>query len=156
MAMHNTHPVTILLVEDNLQDIEITQRAFAKGRVKNDVFVVRDGEAALDYLYQRGPYQGPLSAPRPGMILLDLTLPKVGGLEVLQRIKQDEALKAIPVVVLTASQREQDVVNSYALGVNTYIEKPVEFDKFLRVIRAVQDYWIVIATLAPDNTLVRV
>ncbi|MFZ5875427.1 MAG: response regulator [Nitrospirota bacterium] len=87
------------------------------------------------------------------MILLDLTLPKVGGLEVLQRIKQDESLRAIPVVVLTASQREQDVVNSYALGVNTYIEKPVEFDKFLRVIRAVQDYWIVIATLSPDDTL---
>jgi CheY-like chemotaxis protein len=154
--MHLAQPVTILLVEDNLQDIEITQRAFAKGRVKNDLIIVGDGEEALDYLYQRGPFQAPSSAPRPGLILLDLTLPKVGGLEVLQRIKQDESLRAIPVVVLTASQREQDVVNSYALGVNTYIEKPVEFDKFLRVIRAVQDYWIVIATLSPNETSVGV
>lgn len=154
--MHPAQPVTILLVEDNLEDIEITQRAFAKGRVKNDLIVVRDGEEALDYLYQRGPYQGPSSAPRPGMILLDLSLPKVGGLEVLRHIKQDDALKTIPVVILTASQREQDIVNSYAFGVNTYIEKPVEFDNFLRVIRAVQNYWIVIATLSPENTLIRV
>lgn len=142
-------PVTILLVEDSLQDIEITRRAFAKGRVRNDLMVVRDGEEALDYLYRRGKYQVPASSPRPGMILLDLNLPKMGGLDVLQRIKKDESLKSIPVIVLTVSQREQDIVRSYDLGVNTYIQKPVEFDSFMRVVNTVHDYWILIATLPP-------
>ncbi len=142
-------PVTILLVEDSLQDIEITRRAFAKGRVRNDLIVVRDGEEALDYLYRRGKYQDPASSPRPGMILLDLNLPKMGGLDVLQRIKKDESLKSIPVIVLTVSQREQDIVRSYDLGVNTYIQKPVEFDNFMRMVNTVHDYWILIATLPP-------
>jgi CheY-like chemotaxis protein len=142
-------PVTILLVEDNLQDIEITRRAFAKGRVHNDLMVVRDGEEALDYLYRRGKYRDPASSPRPGMILLDLNLPKIGGLEVLQRIKKDESLKAIPVIVLTVSQREQDIALSYHLGVNTYVQKPVEFDAFMRVVNTVHDYWILMATLPP-------
>jgi CheY-like chemotaxis protein len=145
--------VTILLVEDNIQDIEITRRAFAKGRVKNDLVVVRDGEEALDYLHRRGKFQEPSSSPRPGMILLDLNLPKVGGLEVLQRIKSDQDLKLIPVVVLTVSQREQDIVRSYDLGVNTYIQKPVEFEDFLRVIHSIQEYWILIATLPPAEGL---
>lgn len=142
-------PVTILLVEDNVQDIEITRRAFAKGRVSNDLMVVRDGEEALDYLFRRDKYRDPSSSPRPGMILLDLNLPKVGGLDVLQQIKNDESLRTIPVIVLTVSEREQDVVRSYDLGVNTYIQKPVEFDNFLRVITTIQDYWISIATLPP-------
>jgi CheY-like chemotaxis protein len=141
--------VTILLVEDNVQDIEITKRAFAKGRVHNDLEVVRDGEEALDYLFRRGKYQDPASSPRPGMILLDLNLPKVGGLEVLQRIKRDESLKSIPVIVLTVSQREQDIVQSYDLGVNTYIQKPVEFENFMRVVNTVHEYWVLIATLPP-------
>jgi CheY-like chemotaxis protein len=145
----DVRPVTILLVEDNLQDIEITKRAFAKGRVHNDLIVVRDGEEALDYLYRRGKFQDSASSPRPGMILLDLNLPKVGGLEVLQRIKRDETLKSIPVIVLTVSQREQDVVRSYDLGVNTYIQKPVEFENFMRVINSVHEYWVLIATLPP-------
>jgi CheY-like chemotaxis protein len=141
--------VKILLVEDNLQDIEIARRAFAKGRVKNELIVVRDGQEALDYLYRQGKYKDPASSPRPGMILLDLNLPKVGGMEVLQQIKKDEALKSIPVIVLTASPREEDVVRTYNLGVNTYIQKPVEFDNFMRVVNAVQEYWIVIASLPP-------
>lgn len=143
-------PVTILLVEDNLQDIEITRRAFAKGHVHNDLMVARDGEEALDYLCRRGKFRDPASSPRPGMILLDLNLPKVGGLEVLQRIKRDESLKSIPVIVLTVSRREQDIVRSYDLGVNTYIQKPVEFERFMRVINTVHDYWILIATLPPS------
>jgi CheY-like chemotaxis protein len=142
-------PVSILLVEDNLQDVEITRRAFAKGRVRNDLRVVRDGEEALDYLLRRGKYQDPASSPRPGMILLDLNLPRLGGLEVLQRIKNDESLKTIPVIVLTVSQREEDIVRSYNLGVNTYIQKPVEFENFMRVVNTVHDYWILIATLPP-------
>ncbi|MFZ5863831.1 MAG: response regulator [Nitrospirota bacterium] len=142
-------PVTILLVEDNLQDIEITRRAFAKGRVRNDLVVVRDGEEALDYLRRRGKYHDPAASPRPGMILLDLNLPKVGGLDVLREIKDDPSLKAIPVIVLTVSQREQDIVRSYHLGVNTYIQKPVEFENFMRVVTTVHEYWILIATLPP-------
>lgn len=148
---NHIHPVTILLVEDNLQDIEITRRAFAKGRVSNDLMVVRDGEEALDYLYRRGKYQNPAASPQPGMILLDLNLPKVGGLDVLKRIKSDESLKMIPVIVLTVSQREQDIVASYDLGVNTYIQKPVEFENFMRVVNTVHDYWILIATLPPST-----
>ncbi|TAJ98260.1 MAG: response regulator [Candidatus Manganitrophaceae bacterium] len=149
MSSHSLQPVKILLVEDNLQDIEITRRAFARGRVKNELIVVRDGQEALDYLYHQGKYSDPTASPRPGMILLDLNLPKVGGMEVLQQIKKDEALKSIPVIVLTASPREEDVVRTYNLGVNTYIQKPVEFDNFMRVVHAVQEYWIVIASLPP-------
>ena len=150
MISENFQPVKILLVEDNVQDIEITQRAFAKGRVRNELTVVRDGEEAIDYLYHRGKYQDPATSPRPGMILLDLNLPKLGGLEVLQQIKRDDHLKQIPVIVLTVSQREEDVVRSYDLGVNTYIQKPVEFDNFMRVVNAVHEYWILIATLPPS------
>jgi CheY-like chemotaxis protein len=146
---NNVRPITILLVEDNLQDIEITRRALAKGRVGNELMVVRDGEEALDYLHRRGKFQDPNASPRPGMILLDLNLPKVGGLEVLQQIKKDESLKAIPVIVLTVSQREQDIVRSYDLGVNTYIQKPVEFENFMRVINTVHEYWVLVATLPP-------
>lgn len=151
MSSQSLQPVKILLVEDNLQDIEIARRAFAKGRVKNELVVVRDGQEALDYLYRQGKYKDPASSPRPGMILLDLNLPKVGGMEVLQQIKKDEALKSIPVIVLTASPREEDVVRTYNLGVNTYIQKPVEFDNFMRVVHAVQEYWIVIASLPPTG-----
>lgn len=149
MSSHSLQPVKILLVEDNLQDIEITRRAFSKGRMKNELIVVRDGQEALDYLYHQGKYKDPAASPRPGMILLDLNLPKVGGMEVLQQIKKDDALKSIPVIVLTASPREEDVVKTYNLGVNTYIQKPVEFDNFMRVVHAVQEYWIVIASLPP-------
>ncbi len=151
MAEENVKQVKILLVEDNLQDIEITRRAFAKGRMKNELILVRDGEEALDYLFRRRSFQDPLSSPRPGMILLDLNLPKVGGLDVLKQIKQDESLKSIPVIVMTVSPREEDVVRSYNLGVNTYIQKPVEFDNFMRVVITIQEYWILIATLPPKS-----
>jgi len=146
---NDARPITILLVEDNLQDIEITRRAFAKGHVRNDLMVARDGEEALDYLYRRGKFQDPNTSPRPGVILLDLNLPKVGGLEVLQQIKKDESLRSIPVIVLTVSQREQDIVRSYDLGVNTYIQKPVEFENFMRVINTGHEYWVLVATLPP-------
>ena len=144
-------PFPILLVEDNLQDVEITRRAFARSRVKNGLVVVRDGEEALDYLYRRRKFQDPSTSPRPGLILLDLNLPKVDGFEVLRQVKTDPDLKAIPVVVLTVSDREQDVHRSYALGANTYIQKPLGFAKFLETVQAVQSYWIVIATLSHDS-----
>ena len=146
--------VPILLVEDNVQDIEITRRAFKKGRLMNELFVVRDGEEALDYLFRRGRYQDPRLSPRPGLILLDVNLPKVSGLDVLRRIKEDQALRKIPVVVLTVSERAEDIECAYDFGGNTYIQKPVEFERFLRVINAIQDYWITIATLPPEQSVV--
>jgi len=144
---NGTRPMTILLVENNVQDIEITRRAFAKGEVRSDLVVTRDGEEALDYLHRRGKFQDPRTSPRPAVILLDLNLPKVGGLEVLQQVKRDESLKAIPIIVLTVSQQEEDVIRSYDLGVNTYVQKPLEFDEFVRVINTIHDYWSLVATL---------
>jgi chemotaxis family two-component system response regulator Rcp1 len=137
-------PFRILLVEDNPNDIEITRRALAKGQVKNELTVARDGQEAIDLLFGQ-PDGGSL----PGLILLDLNLPKIDGREVLSRIKSDPELRRIPVIVLTTSTREEDVVRSYDLGVNTFISKPVRFEDFIKVVAAIQEYWIVIATLPP-------
>jgi len=136
-------PVHILLVEDNPQDVEITKRALDKGQVKNRLTVARDGQEALDILQSlRGKED-----EHPGLILLDLNLPRVNGLEVLQIIKADPDLRRIPVIVLTTSTREEDVVKSYDLGVNTFISKPVRFEDFIEVVTMIKEYWIVIATL---------
>ncbi|MFQ5779557.1 MAG: response regulator [Nitrospiria bacterium] len=150
MKMNNARPVKVLLVEDSLHDIEITRRAFAKGGVRSEIYVARDGQEALDYLYHLGKYQLPETSPRPGIILLDLNLPKIDGLEVLRQIKQDEGLKAIPVIVLTVSQRQEDISLSYNYGVNAYIQKPVEFQDFVKVINTIQECWALVATLPPD------
>jgi CheY-like chemotaxis protein len=149
--MEDVRPVRILLVEDSLQDIEITRKAFEKGGMRHELFIARDGREALDFLYHRIEYRDTRKSPRPGMILLDLNLPKVGGLEVLQQIKNDPDLRTIPVIALTASSRAEDVARSYELGVNTYIQKPVEFETFIRVVNAVHEYWFSIATLPPDG-----
>lgn len=136
--------VDILLVEDNPNDVELTLRAFKKAQMHNEVVVARDGQEALDYLYSC------LSDPEkrlPGIILLDLNLPKVSGHEVLKAIRGNRDLARLPVVMLTASTREQDVLRSYDLGVNTFISKPVEFEAFMKVVASIQDYWIIIATL---------
>lgn len=138
-------PVSILLVEDNPNDVEITVRALKKGQVRNELIVARDGQEALDILYGRRNGK----ARKPGLILLDLNLPKVNGHEVLKQIKADTKLRRIPVIVLTASTREEDVVRSYELGVNTFISKPVEFEDFIKVVTTIQDYWLIIATLPP-------
>jgi two-component system response regulator len=138
-------PVSILLVEDNPNDVEITIRALRKGQVRNELTVARDGQEALDILF--GVKNG--SIPKPGLILLDLNLPKVNGHEVLEKIKADPKLRRIPVIVLTASTREEDIVRSYDLGVNTFISKPVEFADFIKVVTTIQDYWLIIATLPP-------
>jgi len=137
--------VSILLVEDSPDDVEITRRALQRGQVKNNLMVARDGEEALDILYSRRDADGAL----PGLILLDLNLPKVDGREVLEKIKSDPKLKRIPVIALTSSTREEDVVRTYDLGVNTFISKPVRFEDFIRVIATIRDYWILIATLPP-------
>jgi CheY-like chemotaxis protein len=139
--------IDILLVEDNPNDIEITRRALDKGQVKNTKTVARDGQEALDLLFADGNGKRHL----PGLILLDLNLPKVSGIEVLAKIKSDSLLKRIPVIVLTTSTREEDIVRTYDLGVNTFISKPVRFEDFIAVVTAIQEYWIVIATLPPAN-----
>lgn len=141
--------MTILLVEDSLQDIEIFRRAFRNGSMSQRLEVVRDGEEALDYLYRRGKYGNGHSSPRPAVIVLDLNLPKIDGVEVLRQIKSDPCLRSTPVIILTASPRDEDINRCYQLGVNTYIQKPVEYERFIQMMRAVQDYWTVIATLPP-------
>jgi len=138
-------PVSILLVEDSPDDVEITRRALSRGQVKNHLLVARDGQEALDILYARRDTDGAL----PGLILLDLNLPKVDGREVLEKIKSDPKLKRVPVIAMTSSTREEDVLRTYDLGVNTFISKPVKFEDFIRVIATIRDYWILIATLPP-------
>jgi two-component system, response regulator len=141
-------PVHLLLVEDNPDDVMITQRALKRSRVTNDLSVCRDGQEALDFLLHRGIWSG--NTARPDLILLDVNLPKVNGMDVLQQIRSTPELSLIPVIMLTASDREEDVVKSYRLGSNTYIQKPVEFDKFLHALEVLGEYWIVVAKLPAE------
>jgi CheY-like chemotaxis protein len=142
-------PINVLLVEDNPDDVEITRRALSLGRIANDLQVARDGQEALDFLLRQGQYGA--DTPRPDLILLDLNLPKVNGMEVLERIKIKDSLYSIPVIMLTVSNRDEDVAKSYKLGSSTYIQKPVEFDKFFHAIEVLGEYWIIIATLPPKE-----
>lgn len=141
--------VNILLVEDNPDDVKITERALKQGKVVNKLFIVRDGEEALDFLFHRGNYADTQKAPRPGLILLDINLPKVSGIEVLKEIKSKAELRRIPVIMLTVSKRDEDVINSYDLGVNSYIVKPVEFEKFVETIKNIELYWV-LTNVAPE------
>ena len=134
----------VLLVEDNPNDVELTLRAFTKNNLENKIFVVKDGEEALEFVFATGRYADHNINMPPKVILLDLKLPKVSGIEVLKKIKSDERTKRIPVVVVTSSQEQQDVTECYALGVNSYIQKPIEFDKFIKAISDVGLYWLVI------------
>jgi CheY-like chemotaxis protein len=133
----------ILLAEDSAQDIELTLNALAEHNITNSVAVARDGAEALDYLYGRGKFADRDSG-NPVLLLLDLKMPKVDGLEVLRTVKSDPRLRIIPVVVLTSSREEQDVVRSYELGVNAYVVKPVEFEKFLRAVRDLGLFWMLV------------
>lgn len=136
--------VQILLVEDNLHDIELTLHALKQSNVTNRIEVVRDGEEALDFLFHRGVYTSNAPEPRPRLVLLDLKLPKVDGLEVLKVMKSDPRTRVIPVVVMTASREERDLLASYELGVNSYIVKPVDFDKFIEAVKQVGLYWLLL------------
>ena len=141
---------TILLAEDNANDAELTLTALREHRVANDIIVVRDGAAALDYLYRRGAFQArPPDAP--GLILLDLKMPKVDGLEVLQAVKADPVLKLIPIVILTSSREEADLVRSYGLGVNAYVVKPVVFQDFMDAVKTLGQFWAVVNELPPPR-----
>jgi two-component system response regulator len=139
--MHNK---TILLVEDNADDEVLTLRALRKNNIKNDVVVAHDGAEALDYLFGTGQHAGRNVADLPTVVLLDLKLPKVDGLEVLRRIRADERTKLLPVVILTSSKEEQDVVKGYQLGANSYVRKPVNFDEFLQAARQLGLYWLLL------------
>lgn len=136
--------VEILLVEDNPNDVELTLHAFKRYNLVNQIYVVRDGAEALDYLFAQGEYAGRDINHHPKVILLDLKLPKIDGLEVLQRIKADPRTKTIPVVVLTSSSEESDIVRSYNFGVNSYIRKPVDFDQFTESVRTLGMYWLLL------------
>jgi two-component system response regulator len=134
----------ILLVEDNGDDVEITLRAFRKSKVLSEIVVVRDGVEALDYMFASGPCAGGESKAQPDVILLDLKLPRVGGLEVLRRLRGEERTRRVPVVVLTSSDEEKDIQSSYDLGANSFVRKPVDFTQFVEVARQIGEYWLVI------------
>ena len=140
-------PVEILLVEDNPGDVDLTRDALEGGKLRNNLHVVNDGEAAMAFLRKEGKYAG---VPRPGMVLLDLNLPKKNGREVLAEMKADDYLKRIPVVVLTTSKSDEDILKSYNLHANCYITKPIELAHFIKVVHAIEDFWLTIVEL-PKN-----
>jgi len=142
--MINQNEVEILLVEDNPHDAEMAIRALKKNNIANNVAHVTDGEEALDFIFARGAYSGRNIENGPKIILLDLKLPKVDGLEVLKAVKSDERTKIIPVIALTSSSEESDIIESYRLGVNSYIVKPVNFDKFVEAIKGLGYYWLLL------------
>jgi len=143
---------TILLVEDNPDDVMLTTRALKKNNILNEVVVARDGMQALDYLFAEGEHAGRDPDHQPEVILLDLKLPKIDGLEVLKRIKSDGRTKLLPVVVLTTSNEDQDLISSYELGANSYIRKPVDFDQFIKAVGQLGLYWLVLNEAPPSLT----
>ena len=142
-----SRPIEVLLVEDNPGDVRLTKEALKEGKVRNNLNVAVDGVEALAYLRREGKYAGSV---RPDLILLDLNLPRMDGREVLEVIKADPALRNIPVVVLTSSQAEQDIVRAYDLHANCYITKPVDLDQFITVVKSIEDFWFTIVKLPPE------
>jgi two-component system, chemotaxis family, response regulator Rcp1 len=146
-AMGISRPIEVLLVEDNPGDVRLTREALKEGKVRNNLHVVADGVEAIAFLKKQGPFAG---AVRPDVILLDLNLPRKDGREVLEEIKADASLRHIPVVILTSSQAEQDIVRAYDLHANCYVTKPVDFEQFITVVRSIEDFWFTIVKLPPD------
>jgi two-component system response regulator len=142
--MSKNKPITILMAEDNATDIMLTKEALAHAKVSNTLHVVEDGIEAMEFLHRRGKYA---KMPRPDLILLDLNMPRKNGQEVLAEIKADDQLKHIPVVVLTTSKAEEDVLKAYGLFANCYVIKPVDFDVFAEVVRSIQQFWFSVVTL---------
>jgi CheY-like chemotaxis protein len=145
----NNNEKTILLVEDNPSDVELTKRALQKEHILNEIIVAEDGQEALDYLFGTGKYSGRDISKMPTLILLDLKLPRVEGLEVLKRIRADEHTRRLLVVILTSSREEQDLIKGYNLGVNSYICKPVDFNQFVEAVKYLGLYWLVINEMPP-------
>jgi CheY-like chemotaxis protein len=142
--MSDTRELEILLIEDNPDDAELTMRALKKQNLANNMVWLKNGALALDFLFGRGNYAGRNSLDTPKLVLLDLNLPKVGGLEVLQQLKSDPRTKKIPVVVLSSSTQDRDILRTYDLGVNSYVSKPVQFEEFSRVVTQLGLYWLLI------------
>jgi two-component system response regulator len=149
----NREGIEILLVEDSPADVELTLHALRKNALVKQVHVARDGEEALDFLYCRDAFQGRAREPLPGLILLDLKLPKVDGLSVLRTLKNDRRMRAIPVIVLTSSKEEKDLARSYEFGVNSYIQKPVDFDRFCATVNELGHYWLLVNQAPPQQIL---
>jgi CheY-like chemotaxis protein len=148
----NTPDIEILLVEDNPKDVKLTLHALRIEKLANSILVARDGEEALDFLFCRGQFSDRSFEQKPRLVLLDLKLPKVDGLEVLRAAKGDPRTKALPIVVLTASREEKDLMESYRLGVNAYIQKPVEFDSFRQAVKQLGLFWLVVNQPPPASS----
>lgn len=146
--MVRAKPVDILLVEDSVIDIKLTQEALGENKIKNNLHIVNDGEDAMDFLQQRGTYG---DAPKPDLILLDLNLPRKDGREVLAEVKNDPELRRIPIVILTTSRAEQDIVKTYDLHVNCYVTKPVDMMQYFEVIKSISDFWLTVVSLPSNN-----
>ena len=144
----NAQPLEILLVEDNPGDIRLIKEILKEGRINNNLNITEDGEEAMEFLRKEGEFA---NSPRPDLILLDLNLPKKDGREVLEEIKEDENLRRIPVVVLTTSKAEKDILKSYDMHANSYITKPVDFDQFIKVIKSIEDFWLEVVKLPEDK-----
>ena len=142
--------VEILLVEDNPDDVELTLRALKKSKIANKVLVVNDGAQALDFIFNTGAYKGRIAGNQPKVILLDLKLPKINGMEVIRKMKSDESTKTIPIVALTSSEEDEDVKECYDLGVNSYIVKPVDFEKFAKTVADIGLYWLLVNKMPVD------
>ncbi len=147
MSIMSARPIEILLVEDSEPDVRLTKEAFRDAKVRNRIWAVEDGVEALDFLHRRGAHA---DVPRPDLILLDLNLPRKDGREVLREIKTDGSLKRIPVVILTTSKNEEDVLKTYNLHANCYITKPVEFNRFIEVVKSIKEFWFTVVTLSEE------
>jgi two-component system, response regulator len=145
------NPLIVLMADDDADDRLMAQEAFEEARLVNPLYFVEDGEQLLDYLYRRGQYTAPEAAPMPGLILLDLNMPKKDGRQALQEIKADATLRHIPIVVLTTSKAEEDILRTYDLGVSSFITKPVSFEGLVDIVKGLMRYWFEIVTLPPQK-----
>lgn len=151
MTTVNAAPITILMADDDEDDRMLTAEALEESRLSNELRFVKDGEELMDYLFRRGQYADPSTSPRPGLILLDLNMPKKDGREALQEIKANPELRRIPIVVLTTSNTDIDIYRSYDLGANTYITKPVTFEALVEVMQTLGQYWFTVVALPPET-----
>jgi two-component system, chemotaxis family, response regulator Rcp1 len=148
MSSNGTRPIEILLVEDSPSDTALTIEALKAGKIINKLYTVEDGVEAMAFLRQQGAYK---NAPKPDLIMLDLNLPKMDGRQVLKELKNDPILKTIPIIVLTTSRAEEDILRSYELHANCYISKPVDFKQFITVVKSIENFWLSVITLPPRN-----
>lgn len=150
MEYNNTQMATILIVEDNPADQQLTLRAFKHGKINSRLFIASDGQEAMDYLLHKGKFQNEKDCPRPDLILLDINMPRKDGKQVLSEIKSSPGLKSIPVIMLTTSDQEKDIIDSYKLGVNAYISKPARINEFMNLVNKIEEFWFKLNILPPN------